>query len=67
MITQQVVRDEVGRRLQMTQGQEQAYYEAHKQEFAQPEQIKLSEILIPTAADADDATVAQAKTKAETS
>ena len=34
MITQQVVRDEVGRRLQMTQGQEQAYYDAHKQDFA---------------------------------
>src|SRR5882757_9480660 len=34
VITQQVVRDEVGRRLQMTQAQEQAYYEEHKQEFA---------------------------------
>jgi peptidyl-prolyl cis-trans isomerase SurA len=66
VITQQVVRDEVGRRLQMTQGQEQAYYDAHKQEFTQPEQIKLSEILIPTAADANDAAVAQAKAKAET-
>ncbi len=33
VITQQVVRDEVGRRLQMTQGQEQAYYDAHKQDF----------------------------------
>jgi peptidyl-prolyl cis-trans isomerase SurA len=65
ILTQQVVRDEVGRRLQMTQGQEQAYYEAHKQDFAQPEQIKLSEILIPTAADANDAAVAQAQTKAE--
>jgi peptidyl-prolyl cis-trans isomerase SurA len=65
VITQQVVRDEVGRHLQITQGQEQAFYEAHKQEFAQPEQIKLSEILIPTAADADDAAVAQAKAKAE--
>jgi peptidyl-prolyl cis-trans isomerase SurA len=65
VITQQVVRDEVGRRLQMTQGQEQAYYDAHKQEFTQPEQIKLSEILIPTVADADDAAVAQAKAKAE--
>jgi peptidyl-prolyl cis-trans isomerase SurA len=65
VITQQVVRDEVGRHLQLTQGQEQAYYDAHKQEFAQPEQIKLSEILIPTAADADDAAVAQAKAKAE--
>jgi peptidyl-prolyl cis-trans isomerase SurA len=65
ILTQQVVRDEVGRRLQMTQGQEQAYYDAHKQDFAQPEQIKLSEILIPTAADANDAAVAQAKAKAD--
>ncbi len=66
ILTQQVVRDEVGRRLQMTQGQEQAYYDAHKQDFAQPEQIKLSEILIPTTADANDAAVAQAQAKAET-
>jgi peptidyl-prolyl cis-trans isomerase SurA len=65
LITQMVVRDEVGRRLQMTQGQEQAYYEAHKQEFAQPEQIKLSEILIPTPADASDAVIAQAQAKAD--
>ena len=65
VITQQVVRDEVGRRLQMTQGQEQAYYEAHKQDFAQPEQIKLSEILIPTPADANDAAIAQAQAKAD--
>ena len=65
VITQMVVRDEVGRRLQMTQGQEQAYYEAHKQDFMQPEQIKLSEILVPTPADADDATIAQAQAKAD--
>ncbi len=65
LIQQQVVRDEVGRRLQITQGQEQAYYDAHKQDFAQPEQIKLSEILVPTAADADDAAIAQAQAKAD--
>jgi peptidyl-prolyl cis-trans isomerase SurA len=64
VITQMVVRDEVGRRLQMSPSQEQSYYEAHKQEFTQPEQIKLSEILIPTAADANDAAVAQAQAKA---
>jgi peptidyl-prolyl cis-trans isomerase SurA len=64
-IQQMVVRDEVGRRLQMTQGQEQAYYEAHKQDFTQPEQIKLSEILVPTPADANDAAIAQAQAKAE--
>jgi peptidyl-prolyl cis-trans isomerase SurA len=65
VITQQVVRDEVGRRLQMTQGQEQAYYDAHKQDFAVPEQVRLSEILIPTAADANDAALAAAKAKAD--
>ena len=65
ILTQQVVRDEVGRHLQATQGQEQAYYEAHKNEFAQPEQLHLSEILVPTPADATDAVVAQAKAKAE--
>ncbi len=64
VITQQVVRDEVGRRLQMTQAQEQSFYEAHKNEFEQPEQIRLSEILIPTPADAKDDVVAQAQAKA---
>ena len=65
VITQDVVRDEVGKRLQLTQAQDQAFYDAHKEEFTQPEQIKLSEILVPTPADASDATVAQAKAKAE--
>ena len=65
IITQQVVRDEVGSRLQMSPTQERAYYEAHKQEFAQPEQVRLSEILIVTPADANDAAVAQAKTRAD--
>ncbi len=65
LLTQRVVQEEVGRRLQMTQAQEQAYYEAHKQEYAQPEQIRLSEILVPTAADANDAAIAQAQAKAD--
>ena len=65
VITQMVVRDEVGRRLQITQAQEEAYYEAHEQEFQQPEQIKLSEILVPTPADANDAAIAQAQAKAD--
>jgi peptidyl-prolyl cis-trans isomerase SurA len=64
VITQQVVRDEVGRRLQPTQAQEQAYYDAHKQEFLQPEQVKLAEILVATPADATDAQVAAAQAKA---
>jgi peptidyl-prolyl cis-trans isomerase SurA len=65
IITQQVVGQEVGRRLTLTAKEEQAYYDAHKQEFVQPEQVRLSEILIPTAEDATDAQVAQAKAKAD--
>jgi peptidyl-prolyl cis-trans isomerase SurA len=64
ILTQQVVRDEVGRRLQMTQAQEQAFYEAHKQDFAQPEQVRLSEILVPLPAEANDAAIAQGQAKA---
>ncbi len=66
VITQMVVRDEVGRRIQQPlPAHEQAYYEAHKQDFIQPEQIRLSEILIPTPADANDAVLAQAQAKAD--
>src|SRR5437764_4172633 len=55
VITQQVVRDEVGRNIRLTPKDEQAYYEAHKQEFVSPERIRLNEILIPTPEDATDA------------
>lgn len=65
IITQEVVRDEVGRKLALTAKQEQAYYDAHKQDYAQPEQVRLSEILIPTPEDATDAQVAQAQIKAD--
>ena len=65
IITQQVVRDEVGRGLRLTPKDEQAYYEAHKQEFVAPERVRLSEILIPTPEDASDAQVQQAKAKAD--
>jgi len=65
IITQQVVRDEVGRTLRLTAKDEQAYYEKHKQEYEQPETVRLSEILIPTPDGATDEQVAQAKAKAE--
>ena len=65
IIRQEVVRDEVGRKLAPTAHQEQAYYEAHKQEFVQPEKEHLSEILIPTPATPTDAQVAQAQAKAD--
>jgi peptidyl-prolyl cis-trans isomerase SurA len=65
IISQQVIRDEVGRHVNITQAEMQAYYDQHKQEFNQPEQVRLSEILIPTANPDDAAQLAQAKKKAE--
>ncbi|SEB64718.1 peptidylprolyl isomerase [Terriglobus roseus] len=60
IITGQVVRDEVGRSIRMNRADEQKYYDAHKQDFVQPEQVRLSEILVPTAANADDTQIAAA-------
>jgi peptidyl-prolyl cis-trans isomerase SurA len=65
IITQKVVGQEVGQTIRITAKQEQAYYDQHKQEYAQPEQVRLSEILIPTPEDASDAQIAQAKAKAD--
>ena len=64
-VTQQVVRDEIGRHVSMTHADEQAFYDAHKAEFVVPEQIHLSEILIPTPDNATDAQVSQAQAKAD--
>jgi peptidyl-prolyl cis-trans isomerase SurA len=65
IIRQQVVRDEVGRHLNMTHADEQAYYTAHAQDFAVPEQVHLSEILIPTTENASEADIAAAQAKAD--
>jgi peptidyl-prolyl cis-trans isomerase SurA len=64
LLTQMVVRDEVGRHLQMTQAEAQKYYDDHKQDFVQPEQVKLSEILIPTPDNPTPEQIAQAEAKA---
>ncbi len=64
-ITQQVVRDEVGRRLNPTHQQELDYYNAHSKEFEVPEQLHLSEILIPTPDTATPAQIDEAKAKAD--
>jgi peptidyl-prolyl cis-trans isomerase SurA len=76
IITQDVMRDEVGRRISITPGEAEAYYEAHKQDYAQQESVRLSEILIstgstkPSAADVggeapvDPQKLAQAEAKA---
>src|SRR6516225_10471302 len=46
IITQQVIGREVGGHLNITKEEEQRFYEAHKSEMQQPEEIHLSEILI---------------------
>jgi len=56
IITSQVIRDEVAKRVSITPGEVQRFYEAHKQEYAQPETVRLSEILISTGAPAPSAT-----------
>src|SRR6202012_1370301 len=66
IITQQVMRDEVGRRINITPGEAQRYFEEHKQEYVQPESVHLNEILISTGTgDADEAKTAAAKAKAD--
>lgn len=65
IITQEVVSQEVGRKLTLTSKEEQAYYDQHKQDFALPEQVGLSEILIPIPASPTDAQIAQAQAEAD--
>ena len=64
IITQQVMRQEVGAHINFTPGEAQRYYEQHKQEYAQPESERLSEILIATDSN-DPAKVQAAKAKAD--
>ena len=66
IITQEVMRDQVGRKIAPTPGEIQRYFEAHKQDYAQPESVKLGEILISTGSQPDDAQkLAAAKAKAD--
>jgi len=70
IITQQVVRDEVGRHISMNPTDVQKYFKDHESEFAQPESVTLNEIMIPTPAKsategADDAEVATAQAQAD--
>lgn len=67
IITQDVMRQEVGSTIQITPGEARQYYEQHKQDFIQPETVHLDEILISTGTDGTDdpQKVAAAKAKAE--
>jgi peptidyl-prolyl cis-trans isomerase SurA len=67
IITQQVVRDEVGRHINISPADVQSYFKQHESEFAQPESVTLNEILVPTPGGegADAAQVAAAQAQAE--
>ena len=56
IITQEVMRQEVGKRIQFTPGEAERYFEAHKQEYARPESVTLAEILVSTGTPAPSAT-----------
>ncbi|HEY1501747.1 MAG TPA: peptidylprolyl isomerase [Acidobacteriaceae bacterium] len=65
VITQEVISQEVGHKIDIAPSEVQAYYNAHLAEFQRPEQVKLSEILIPTPNPDDAAQVAEAQKKAD--
>jgi peptidyl-prolyl cis-trans isomerase SurA len=48
IIRQQVISKEVGSRMNVSKDELQEFYDAHKSELEQPEQIRLSELLIST-------------------
>ena len=49
IITQQVIGREVGSRLQITEADVKQYYTEHQKDFDEPEQVRLSEILVSPA------------------
>lgn len=69
LMTQAVMRQEVGRRVQVTPGEAERFYQAHKQDYAQAESIRLSEIMVSTgngdAGSDDPQKLATASAKAE--
>ncbi len=67
IVTQEVMRQEVGSSIRFTPGEAERYYEQHKQDYMQPESVRLSEILISagTGGSSDPAKLAAAKAKAD--
>jgi peptidyl-prolyl cis-trans isomerase SurA len=65
IITQEVVRDEVGSHIQISQPEIRQYYQQHLDRFTQPESVHLREILIPTPENPTDAQLNAAEAKAK--
>ena len=64
IITQQVISQEVGRKIRITPEEGKEFYEEHKKDLEQPEQIRLSEILITVEKEATPEQLAAAESKA---
>jgi peptidyl-prolyl cis-trans isomerase SurA len=61
IITQKVMSEEVGQKLSMNKDDERKFYEEHRAEMEQPEQVRLSELLIAPKAPAKPAVGADGK------
>src|SRR5262249_1022936 len=48
LLTQRVIGEEVGRRIQFLPSEVSKYYEDHKEDLKQPESVRLAEILVST-------------------
>jgi peptidyl-prolyl cis-trans isomerase SurA len=65
IITQQVVRDQVGSKMQISEAEMRAYYNEHKAEFTHEESVHLNEILIPTSENPTSEELAKADAEAK--
>jgi peptidyl-prolyl cis-trans isomerase SurA len=65
LLTQEVVREEVLRKIQFKHEELEAYYNAHKEDFMRKERVFLSEILVSTQGKDDPIAVAAAEKKAK--
>jgi peptidyl-prolyl cis-trans isomerase SurA len=61
IITQQVISKEVGSRMSIGKEELQEFYDAHKSQMEQPEQVRLSELLISTEKKNKDAVADEAQ------
>ena len=70
LVTQKVIGQEVGSKIQITQEETHQYYQDHQKDLARPERVRLSEILVSTQAPdssgstPDPAALAEAEQKA---
>jgi peptidyl-prolyl cis-trans isomerase SurA len=65
IITQQVVRNEVGSKMQMSEAEMRAYYNDHKADYTHEESVHLNEILIPTSENATTGQLQKADAEAK--